>query len=502
MKKTYGLSVLVLLNIAIIFLTGQFFYNESLDLIKKLAIALAVFLATALIDLKSLQILFKKVKATLPEKKKSLALKRLKSKKHITNLVLSILCVVLFLVNYYYFRANEMLNKITFAMEPTELNYYVYVAKDSSITSLEDESIVQVGFDELEQQKGFSLLRSNLENNHNRICYVDFNPAFISPTNDLYSNLCTQQVEAIIVGEDVLKSLKTTYPDFESKTRLIQEITIPTGVKSLPVDVTNEPYNVLIMGVDIREDEGDIYSKTRTDTLMLVTFNPKIMEASIISIPRDSYVQISGYEDERYDKITHAGMDGVGCTIETVEDLLDIDINYYAKFNFNALVGLVDALGGIDVDVKFSFTEQDSNDNKGAISLQAGQQTLNGEQALAYARHRKTQHDHVRNESQQQVLKAILAKLTSFDTVSKIDDLFLVMQQNMTTNFNRDELISLISLVPKLKNLKMTNQVIDGVDQESYVPLYDQYLWITELNEDSLAKAKQTINTLLTKKAN
>lgn len=123
MKKTYGLSVLVLLNIAIIFLTGQFFYNESLDLIKKLAIALAVFLATALIDLKSLQILFKKVKATLPEKKKNLALKRLKSKKHITNLVLSILCVVLFLVNYYYFRANEMLNKITFAMEPTELNY-------------------------------------------------------------------------------------------------------------------------------------------------------------------------------------------------------------------------------------------------------------------------------------------------------------------------------------------------------------------------------------------
>ena len=91
MKKTYGLSVLVLLNIAIIFLTGQFFYNESLDLIKKLAIALAVFLATALIDLKSLQILFKKVKATLPEKKKNLALKRLKSKKHITNLVFYVL---------------------------------------------------------------------------------------------------------------------------------------------------------------------------------------------------------------------------------------------------------------------------------------------------------------------------------------------------------------------------------------------------------------------------
>lgn len=497
MKKTYGLIILILLNITIIFLTGQIFYNESFEPMIKVAIALGVLIVTLMIDGKSLKILCKRVKNSLPEKKKRAALARLRRKKHITNLLLSILCVVMVLVNYYYFKANEMLNAITFAMEPTELNYYVYVVDDSDITSLSDPSIINIGFDEIEQNSGFSLLQANLEHQQQRVCYADFMPMFISPTSDIYQKLLNEEVEVIIIGDNVLKSLKSIYPNFEDETRLIKEISIPTGVKSKNVNVSKEPFNVLIMGVDIRESEGDIYSKTRTDTLMVASFNPQTMEASLISIPRDSYVPIAGYDDSHYDKITHAGMEGVGCTIETVENLLDIDINYYAKFNFNALVNLVDALGGIDVDVKFSFSEQDSNDQKDAIYLEAGQQILDGQQALAYARHRKTQNDHVRNVSQQQVLKAILAKLASFDTVTKIDDLFKVMQKNMTTNFNRDELISLVGLIPKLKDLQISNMVIDGIDEETYVPLYDQYLWITQLDDTSVQKARQTILDLM-----
>ena len=96
--------------------------------------------------------------------------------------------------------------------------------------------------------------------------------------------------------------------------------------------VSKEAFNVLILGVDIREDEGDIHSNTRADTIMVASFDPKTMKASLVSIPRDTYTPLSYNNQE--DKLTHAGSYGVGCMIETVENLLDIQINYYAKFNF------------------------------------------------------------------------------------------------------------------------------------------------------------------------
>lgn len=496
MKKIYGLSVLLLLNISVFLLGGQIFYFESFSLLYKCLMALLAGSILLTIDLKTIKTLNQRVKSSLPEKKKQTLILKLKRKKHLTNIVITILTILLILGNFYYYKTNQLLEKITLNVEPTQLHYQVYVLKESMIDTLEDKDIVNIGFDQSEQESSYSLLSATLEKNYNRINYQDFNPVFISPRNDIYDQLIDGKVEALIISEEVAESLDRIHHDFFEQTRLIEKINIPTGVASIPVNVKKEPFNVLIMGVDIRENEGDIHSNTRTDTLMVATINPQTMKASLISVPRDSYVEIAGSNGD-YDKITHAGTQGIGCTIETVENLLDIDINYYAKFNFNALVSLVDTLGGIKVDVQYDFSEQDSHDVADAISLTAGLQILDGEQALAYARHRKTQNDHVRNESQQQVLKAILSKLASLNTLTKIDDLFNVMKTNMTTNFSRNELLSLISLIPKLSDLKMSNMVIAGEDVEEYVPLYDQYLWITELDESSIAQAQQQIAAIM-----
>lgn len=495
MKKIYGLLILALLNISILLLVGQFFIYETLSLSVKIILGVLVGLLIILLDYKVFKLLHTRIKSSLPEIKKQKKLASLKRKKHIVNLLLSILTILFGLGNYYYFKTNQMLQTITFVMEPEELTYQVYVTKDSGISSISDEAILSIGFEQAEQEKGYSLLASTLEHQYQRINYQDFLPEFVSPRNDLYEKLKTDELDAIILSEEAKESLLVTYPNFLKETRMIQEIIIPTGVKSQPVDVSKECFNVLIMGVDIREDEGDIYTPTRTDTLMVVTFNPSTMQANLVSIPRDSYVEIAG-TNGTYDKITHAGLDGIGCTIETVENLLDIEINYYAKFNFNALVNLVDTLGGIQVDVQYSFQEQDSNDVAGAINVTQGLQVLNGEQALAYARHRKTQNDHVRNESQQQVIKAILSKLASLETISKFDELMNVLANNMTTNFNREEIIALMGLIPKLNELQMTNSVLEGEDLEIYVPLYDQYLWITQLDSEAIEEVTQKMKKI------
>lgn len=495
MKKIYGLLILALLNISILLLVGQFFIYETLSLSVKIILGVLVGLLIILLDYKVFKLLHTRIKSSLPEIKKQKKLASLKRKKHIVNLLLSILTILFGLGNYYYFKTNQMLQTITFVMEPEELTYQVYVTKDSGISSISDEAILSIGFEQAEQEKGYSLLASTLEHQYQRINYQDFLPEFVSPRNDLYEKLKTDELDAIILSEEAKESLLVTYPNFLKETRMIQEIIIPTGVKSQPVDVSKECFNVLIMGVDIREDEGDIYTPTRTDTLMVVTFNPSTMQANLVSIPRDSYVEIAG-TNGTYDKITHAGLDGIGCTIETVENLLDIEINYYAKFNFNALVNLVDTLGGIQVDVQYSFQEQDSNDVAGAINVTQGLQVLNGEQALAYARHRKTQNDHVRNESQQQVIKAILSKLASLETISKFDELMNVLANNMTTNFNREEIIALMGLIPKLNELQMTNSVLEGEDLETYVPLYDQYLWITQLDSEAIEEVTQKMKKI------
>ena len=116
------------------------------------------------------------------------------------------------------------------------------------------------------------------------------------------------------------------------------------------VDPTKDSISILIMGVDESNTRDDFGEATRTDALILATFNVKDKSVKMVSIPRDSYVYIP--EKEKKDKITHAHVyGGTEATIETVEELFDIPVDYFFKLNFNAFIDVVDALGGIMVDV-------------------------------------------------------------------------------------------------------------------------------------------------------
>ncbi|MGR5869002.1 LCP family protein [Bacillus pacificus] len=213
--------------------------------------------------------------------------------------------------------------------------------------------------------------------------------------------------------------------------------------------ITNN-VSVLVMGVDESDVRGKEYGDAiRTDALLLATFNKDSKTVKLLSIPRDTYTYIP--VEKKKDKITHAhaygstknGKDGgPQASIDAVEKLLNVPVDYFVKFNFKSFMKIVDDLGGIEVDVPVEFTEQDSNDNADAIHLKKGVQKLNSEEALALARTRHIDSDAMRGQRQQLVIEAILKKLTSVGSVTKVGNIIDDINGQFVTNLTFDDMLS------------------------------------------------------------
>ncbi|EOP05638.1 MULTISPECIES: LCP family protein [Bacillus] len=222
--------------------------------------------------------------------------------------------------------------------------------------------------------------------------------------------------------------------------------------------------SVLIMGVDESDIRDKNYGKaTRTDALLLATINKNDKSVKLVSIPRDSRVYIKSRD--KYDKITHAHVfGGVDSTIDTVENFLDVPVDYYVKFNFKSFIKIVDSLGGITVDVPVEFTEQNSKDEAGAIHLKKGRQHLNGEEALALARTRHIDSDYMRGQRQQLVLEAIAEKALSLNSINKIGGLLDAVDKDLKTNLTFDDMMT-IAKNSMDSDLKMEKMQVEGTDK-------------------------------------
>ena len=173
------------------------------------------------------------------------------------------------------------------------------------------------------------------------------------------------------------------------------------------IDVTKDTFTVYLSGLD---NMGSPDQQTRSDTNLILIVNPKANHIDMVSLPRDGYIPNAAY-DYKNDKLTHTGNDGIENSVETIQNFFGIPIDYYARVSFNSLIEIVDTIGGIDVDVEIDFCEQDENRSfkkEDLICLKKGKQHLNGKQALAYSRHRKTKgYDNAgRERAQQRIIKA------------------------------------------------------------------------------------------------
>ncbi|MDL4838898.1 LCP family protein [Aquibacillus rhizosphaerae] len=211
------------------------------------------------------------------------------------------------------------------------------------------------------------------------------------------------------------------------------------------VDPTEDHVSILFIGVDDSEHRSENGgSSSLSDALILATLNKDLNSVKLLSIPRDSYVYIP--EVDKFDKITHAhSFGGPKATIETVENFLEVPVDYYVKLDFHAFIDVIDALNGVTINVPYELYEMDSNDTKNAIHLLPGEQLLNGEEALALARTRKLDNDIERGKRQQDIIKAIMDKSLSASSILKYDEIIQAVGDNMSTNMNFDQMKGFIS---------------------------------------------------------
>lgn len=217
--------------------------------------------------------------------------------------------------------------------------------------------------------------------------------------------------------------------------------TITKNGKTVKVNPIEDTISILVMGID--DDSARQLGSARTDALIYLTINPKSHEINMVSIPRDTYTKIKSNKFNGKDKINVAYTYGEEeASIATVENLLNVPINYYVTFNFDSFLEIVDALGGIEVDVPVSFTDINTLGD-GQVTLEKGIQHLNGEQALALARTRHLDNDVKRGERQQLIFKAIVDKAMSAGSITNYSNVIKAAGKNMRTNLKFNEMLSI-----------------------------------------------------------
>lgn len=272
----------------------------------------------------------------------------------------------------------------------------------------------------------------------------------------------------------------------------------------------DKPFTVLIMGVDSTSDVLNANQAFNGDTLMLMSFNPNTLNATVFSIPRDTYVPIACLKGES-SKINSSAAYGSTCVINTIENLVDIKIDYYVKINFKGVVDLVNALDGIDITVpdKIDFCEQNSKRSKKPDDLQcikSGFQHMDGEQALAFARHRHTlpAGDFQRVQHQQLVVEAIA---NSAKNLKNVDAFFKVLDSisaNIDTNMSTNQMMNLYNVGKSMIFSGNSGSMINI--QKTYLTGYDLTMYVNNLRssvytfqyyEQSLEEIKHALKVTL-----
>ena len=423
-----------------------------------------------------------------------------KSKVAISIIICIILVIVQSLVGYFIIRTYSTLSN----MNKSKITYTTVIAtkSESKLNDINDLQDKKIGIvvDETSIDGyiiGLEIIKDqNLENDNEIVEYTDFS----SLVKDLYGS----KIDAMIISKNYPSMFKAMddYKNIEQETKIIyeksktltkDEISKYTGEETVNFntsDKIDKPFTVLVMGID---STASTLSKNATgngDSLMMVTFNPKTLNATIFSIPRDTYVPIACFENQKENKITHAAWNGESCMIKTIENFTGINIDYYVKINFQGVVKLVESLNGISVDVPLDFCESNSKrstKSENLICLKKGVQTLNGEEALALARHRKTltTGDLQRGVNQQLVVQGILNKLKSVKSANQMLNILDTVSQNMDTNFTTKQILSFYDIAKNLFLTSTTDNLINMKQlylQGASQMIYDEGLGLTLYN--------------------
>lgn len=318
------------------------------------------------------------------------------------------------------------------------------------------------------------------------------------------------EVDSIVISESSRSQITDidAYKDFDNNTRVVYQTSYKvenTDKANAVSNITNTPFNVLISGSDTR---GGFDENGRSDVIMVATVNPKTGTVLLTSVPRDFYVTTAcdagdGCQEGALDKITHTGIHGTNTTKRTVEKLLGIEINYTFKVGFDTVTDLVDAIGGIDVTVAPGYAV-DGFLMIPSFSVHEGVNHLNGQQALAYSRERYayTEGDRQRTKNQQQVLMAIVDKITSPAIVTNYASIMDTLSNTFSTTMSSQEISDLIKYqLNSNPKWKMEQYMVNGTGDTLMCAELGDAAYVMVPDQSTVTTAKNKINAVLAGKS-
>lgn len=346
----------------------------------------------------------------------------------------------------------------------------------------------------------FGILAANDRENTNKAlaevqAAIGKEPATIEyQDNDtLIDALYAKDVKVIVINEANRSPIEEYYKTFSDDTRVLNTHKVETVIQEDEKldDITKTPFNVYLSGIDVY---GSIKATSRSDVNVIVTVNPNTKQILLTSTPRDYYVPLT-VSNGIPDKLTHAGIHGVDCSIGTLENLYGIDIDYYVRVNFTSVRKIVDLLGGVKVYSDYDFTSD------WGPSFKKGYNQVNGKQALAFCRerHHFANGDYQRGRDHQHMIEAILNKAMSPDILPNYADLLKTASKNFQTNMSTKEITALAKM--QLNDMsqwtiKYANAAGQGASKTTY-SYQSRKLYVCVPDYNSVAKITKRINKVL-----
>lgn len=413
-----------------------------------------------------------------------------KHKKATKNIICFIMIVVLstiyIYVTNYALATSSFLNNVFKTVSETE-EYYVVVKSDSQYQKIEDLQNQEIYIFQLEDT-----IKTKVANK------VSITFQATKGLTEIGSQLVEGKIQAILVSSSQYSMLSDEIKDFTKKTKIID--TEKQNIESKQVIANNDSkakikngsFNVYISGIDT---EGSITNVSRSDANIIATVNTKTHEILLTSIPRDYYVTLHTYGAK--DKLTHSGIYGISETVKTVQDLLNIDINYYVRVNFTTLIELVDTLGGVDVYSDYNFSAQ-------GYYFQKGYNHLNGNQALVFSRERYsfTEGDNQRVKDQQHVIEAIINKVLDSSTIlTKYTSILSSLEGTFQTNIKQEEISNLVKeQLSNMSSWTVKSNSLTGTGANSSTYSYgSEPLYVMVPDSTSVTEARSKILEVMKK---
>ena len=248
-------------------------------------------------------------------------------------------------------------------------------------------------------------------------------------------------------------------------------------------------YNIYISGIDVA---GNIAAVSRSDVNIIMTVNTKTKKILLTTTPRDTYLKIPGKGQNQYDKLTHAGMYGIQTSIATLENLYDMDIDYYVRLNFTSFINIINLVGNIQV-----YNDQEFRAFHGGYHMPKGMITLDAKKALSFVRerHHLENGDYDRGKNQEKVIEAVIKKIANIGNITKINTILDGIASSIQTDVKMDEVMKLVNKALEEKDgYEIKSQALEVKERLDLVSFaLGKKIHMGEVQKDSLSKVRNKI---------